>query len=185
MWQQVYQKHRDKFNLLAVAMDVQGPDKPRVYAEKAKAAYPVAVDQENVLGKMFNFKAIPNAIFVDEGGIVRYAKFGGFDIRKPEFAKITEDWITGSTKQDVLAISEVEADRGMKHPEALRFYDEGLHLYRAGKRTEAAQAWRKVIAIEPDNYIVRKNMWVVEHPERFYGDEIDNAWQREQIAKGQ
>ena len=73
----------------------------------------------------------------------------------------------------------------MKHPEALRFYDEGLALYRQGKSAEAVRLWRKEMEMEPDNFVVRKQVWAVEHPEKFYDGTIDSAWQKEQIASGQ
>jgi tetratricopeptide (TPR) repeat protein len=82
-------------------------------------------------------------------------------------------------------MSQAEVAKGMKHPEALEFYDRGLALYRQGRVQEAVALWRRVIDIEPDNFIVRKQVWAVEHPEKFYDGAVDFAWQREQMAKGQ
>jgi len=45
--------------------------------------------------------------------------------------------------------------------------------------------WREGVALEPDNYLIRKQIWAVEHPEKFYSsDAVDSDWQREQLRKG-
>jgi hypothetical protein len=41
------------------------------------------------------------------------------------------------------------------------------------------------MALDPDNLVILKQIWAVEHPERFYAsDKVDYAWQREQLEKG-
>jgi hypothetical protein len=46
-------------------------------------------------------------------------------------------------------------------------------------------AWREGVAIEPDNFNIRKQIWAIEHPDKFYDDKVDYAWQREQMERGQ
>ena len=38
--------------------------------------------------------------------------------------------------------------------------------------------------LAPDNFIIRKQIWAVEHPEKFYQGEIDYDWQQEQLERG-
>ena len=38
--------------------------------------------------------------------------------------------------------------------------------------------------LEPDNYIIRKQIWAVQNPDRFYSGDVDYAWQKEQMAQG-
>jgi len=45
-------------------------------------------------------------------------------------------------------------------------------------------AWREAVAIEPENWIIRKQIWAIEHPERFYAGEVDFDWQAAQITEG-
>ena len=59
-----------------------------------------------------------------------------------------------------------------------------MALYRAGNVAEAVVEWRKGAELEPDNYIIRKQIWAVENPERFYTGDVDYDWQDEQEAKG-
>ena len=162
-------------------MDAQGPEKARPYMEAAAATFPCVVDGENVLGQVFSCKAIPNAVFVDEEGVVRYIKRGGFDIRKPELAHLLEAWVVGPSPQELAQAGDEE---GILNPEALQHFRQGLDLYRDGKAQEAVAEWRKGMALEPDNFIIRKQIWAVENPERFYQGKVDYDWQREQLSRG-
>ncbi len=53
----------------------------KLYGE-AGATYVRGIDRQNVLWEPLDFPGIPDGIFVDEQGIVRYVKLGGFDVRK-------------------------------------------------------------------------------------------------------
>ena len=44
--------------------------------------------------------------------------------------------------------------------------------------------WREGMALEPDNYIIRKQIWAVENPDKFYDADIDFDWQRRQMEQG-
>lgn len=168
--------------MLGVAVDAQGSEPPRRYAEKAGVTFPIVVDAENALAKLFNYKVVPNGILADEQGFIQYVKIGGFEIRQPRYAELVKAWAAGGPATGMADLSREEATRGMKHPEALQYYDQGLALYREGSVVEAMALWRKVVEMEPDNFVVRKQVWAIEHPEKFYDGQIDSAWQREQIS---
>jgi hypothetical protein len=36
--------------------------------------------------------------------------------------------------------------------------------------------------LDPDNLVIRKQLWRADHPERF-GEVIDGDWQRQQLAR--
>jgi hypothetical protein len=167
--------------LLAVAIDFQGAAKPRPYVEQARAAYPNVVDAENKLSLIFGFKVVPNGILVDEAGIIRYTKFGGFDIRKPELRQLVE----GFVRSPNLAELEKEAEQasGFKSRETLNQFRQGLALYQQGHIEAALAAWREGVALEPDNWLIRKQIWAIENPERFYQGDVDFDWQKAQIAE--
>lgn len=163
-------------------MDAQSPDVPRLYVEKAGARFTTLVDQENILSDLYGFKAIPNGFLIDEKGIVRFSQLGGFNIRRRETAEILEHWVSrqsptpdGEGPENVL---------GAEHSEANEIFREGLELYRAGRTGEALTLWRQGLKLNPDNYLIRKQIWAVENPERFYEGNIDYKWQQEQMARG-
>ncbi len=164
-------------------MDAQGSQKARPFAEKAGARFTTVVDEENLLGQLYGFKAIPNGFLIDERGIVRYKKLGGFDIRRDETARIVKRWVGDSGLLDDTLKSEA-VQLGAEHSEANAHFLDGMRLYRKGDVHGALAEWRKGAQLEPDNWVIRKQIWAVENPDRFYDGDVDYVWQREQIAKG-
>ncbi len=73
---------------------------------------------------------------------------------------------------------------GGEHDQANSLFREGLQEYRAGNVEAAMTLWREGMALEPDNYIIRKQVWAVENPDRFYDAGVDYDWQRQQIEQG-
>ncbi len=58
----------------------------------------------------------------------------------------------------------------------------GVSNYADGDRQSAVSQWREALAADPDNFVIRKQIWVVENPDRFY-PEIDWGWQKEIMAR--
>ena len=57
----------------------------------------------------------------------------------------------------------------------------GRVLLDGGRIEEAVAAWRDALRLDPQNFTIRKQIWVAEHPEKFFPT-IDFAWQQEQLA---
>ena len=165
-------------------MDVQGAEKARPYVEKAGATFTTLVDQGNRLGQLFGFKAIPNGILVDETGVIRYKKLGGFDIRRDETAHIVDRWAAGSVPDAPATDLGEDRSTGGQPDRAMTLFRDGLQLYKSGDVEHAIARWRDGLELDPGNYIIRKQIWAVENPDRFYAGDVDYAWQREQTAKG-
>lgn len=53
---------------------------------------------------------------------------------------------------------------------------------RAGRRGEALALWTRAYEGDPLNFVIRKQIWRALYPERF-GEPIDLAWQKRQIAR--
>ena len=56
----------------------------------------------------------------------------------------------------------------------------GTALYQQGDTDRALIWWKTARQLDPPNFTVRKQIWMVEHPERFYPT-IDLDWQKEQL----
>ena len=166
-----------------MAMDAQGGAKARPYVDRVNPSFVTVVDEENLLGQLYGFKAIPNGLLVDDAGILRYKKFGGFDVRTPETARIVHNWAEGLSSKELAGMAE-EVAIGPEHMEAISHFRQGLAMYRGGRVKEALSEWRRGVELAPDNYVIRKQIWAVEHPERFYHGKVDYDWQREQIEQG-
>jgi hypothetical protein len=207
-------------------MDAQGPDVARRFTEAARVAFPTAVDRSQGLWELYHFKVIPNGFFVDEHGIVRYAKIGGFDVRDRADREAIEQLVATPTVKGVgkepnfatLTRTLREAEKAARQNpqdldfqltlaerlEAAKHYDRSRRTFEAvldrnpksvraltglasvdldlGKREKALVALKKAWALEPDNWVIRKQIWAVEHPDQFY-PAINTEWQREQIKK--
>ena len=182
VWQSFYEEHKDSgIEVLSVAMDIQGAEKARPYPEKAGATFITVVDEDNILGKMYGFKAIPNGLLIDENGVLEYKKYGGFDIRRQETADVVKEWAAKAGDLSQATESSIDGD---KHLEAIEIFQSGGILYKDGKVEEAIALWRQAVELEPDNYVIRKQIWAIENPDKFYDGDVDYGWQREQMEKG-
>ena len=114
---------------------------------------------------------------------MQYSRLGGFDIRRRETAEVLERWV--SEESPVPGGDESKGDLGDGHAEANAIFREGLDHFRAGRTADALASWRRGLDLDPGNYLIRKQIWAVENPERFYNGNVDYDWQREQTAKGQ
>ena len=110
-----------------------------------------------------------------------FSQLGGFDIRRSETAEVLERWLSGQSEAPG---GEESTDVDSGHSEANSIFREGLELFNAGNTDEALARWRQGLELDPDNYLIRKQIWAVENPERFYEGTVDYTWQQEQIARG-
>ena len=103
-----------------MAIDAQGAEMARPFVESAGATFPTVVDRNNLLSRNYGFKAIPNALFIDEGGNIRYLKYSGFDIIKSEFKRAAEAWVaTGQTPTSASPQKANGTDSESSHSEAV------------------------------------------------------------------
>jgi tetratricopeptide (TPR) repeat protein len=205
---------------LSVAVDVD-PERPKAYAQPY--AFPTVVDSTGVLGRMYDFDVVPNCLFLDERGVIRFVHIGGFEVQRPEIvaqveALLRADFAAGEQPRHVVqepleiellrsevaqqpkdpalqfALGEVLAREGRLADAVVAFqratdldpadwsppFALGTALYQQGDREGALKWWRVALQRDPANFTVHKQIWWVEHPEKFY-PAIDIEWQREQL----
>jgi hypothetical protein len=161
--------------IVAVAIDAQGPAFARQYARSAGATYPVLVDDKGHLAELYDFRSIPNGWIIDGNGVIRFRQVGGFDIRKPDVARTVEAVIQGTPRS---ATGPAQA-----HPEnAAALFGEAVRLLEMGKRAEALEIWVQAVEADPGNILIRKQFWRVLYPERFEPD-VDFNWQEAQMDR--
>ncbi|MBA3416092.1 MAG: tetratricopeptide repeat protein [Chloroflexia bacterium] len=165
-----------------MAVEHLGLEAARPYVEAAGATYPVAVDERGVSVERFGFTVVPNGVLVDEGGTVRWTKHGGFSVDDPEDVAAVERFLAGE---------EPGAAAGTEVPYALLPTERelvaarvrlGQLLMELGRHDEAVAEWRSALRRDPENFLVRKQIWAAEHPEKFH-PEIDFGWQQEQLRE--
>lgn len=67
-------------------------------------------------------------------------------------------------------------------PDALELFAEGVEVFAEGQVSAALAIWRRALAIDPANFVIRSQIWCVEHPEHFY-PVVDRRWQEQQLLK--
>ncbi len=170
--------------MLSVAVDVQGAAVARPWHEKAQAAFTTVVDRENVLPRLHDAKVIPNGIFIAPDGSVRMKVIGGFDVARPEYVDAVRQLIRGEAATIHLTGSAQES--GRLSPTEAELVATKLRLGQAllalEQRDAAVAEWRWALFYDPDNFTIRKQLWMLEHPKRFLPT-IDFDWQKETLAR--
>ena len=129
---------------------------------------------------MLDFRAVPNGVLVDEEGVIRYAKYGGFSIDRPDDVAAVERFLAGGDpgeSPDNAGPYQLDAtERELVHTQ-LRL---GRLLDETGRTAEAIDVWTEALHRDPENLVIRKQIWAAKHPEKFHPT-IDWDWQREQL----
>ncbi len=176
MWQQMHADLKaNDTELLSIAVDLQGPDKARPYHEAAVAEFTTIVDEDNALARVFGYNAIPNGVFIDEDGILRFQYYGGFNVKNDEMAEL----VTAFAESGNVSNDGRDADAPVSD-----HFERGLSLFRSGDVDGASQIWREGIVLDPLNWNMRKQLWAIENPDKFYSSDVDYGWQKEQVEAG-
>jgi len=131
VWQHFIQQHADlqPFAFLSVAVDVD-PSRVDAYADPVASTFPTVVDAAGALGRLFDFDVVPNGIFLDADGVIRFIHIGGFDVRRPEMAAqveallatdFTHDLVPRLVQQDTLQVELLRSETAA-HPEDAGLY---------------------------------------------------------------
>lgn len=125
---------------------------------------------------------MPNGVLVDGDSTIRYAKYGGFSIDKPEDVDAVERFVRGedpgtSPESDsAYELSSVERELVQTKLRLGRLLDS------LGRTDEAIEVWTEALHRDPENLVIRKQIWAAKHPEKFHPT-IDWDWQRAQLKK--
>ena len=180
-WQQVYEAHKDNnFEILSVAVDGQGPEVVKPFVKDT--SFTTVVDENNQLVNLFQFKIVPNGIFIDEEGTIRLLQ-EGFKVEDPEHVKAIEQLIHKE-------VEKIEFENGQSSNKQADFqlqlaqtkFKLGMEYAKQKRNDEALKELDDAILLDPDNFTIRKQRWYIRFPEKF-GSEIDFDWQKGQLEK--
>ncbi len=119
---------------------------------------------------------------IDEAGRLVKSPFS-INVAKKETIEMLERWISDPTYNATL-LSSAKHPKKSPNPkviEANARFQLGLTLLEIGKKTEAMVEWRKALALDPKNWIIHKQIWAVENPDKFYDGNVDYGWQKAQL----
>lgn len=155
MWQRWWDERGRRFLMLGVAQDAQGAERVRPVVRERGVEFPVLVDRASTLAAALRFQVVPTGIFVDDGEIA-YRHPDDFEAGDPRIRLALEAFLSGEPVPP-------PAREERMRPAALRL-------------------WREALEIDPDNFLVRSQIWALEHPERFW-PAVDRQWQEEQLMR--
>lgn len=141
------------------------------------------MDAENVLGRIIPYDVVPNGIFLDEEGVVRYKHVGGFSVDKEDHIAAVRRLIYGEAQQihEEAGLSSSPGDALRRELSDTKFAL-GVEYLRQDRTEEALALLQRALELNPDNFVIRKQIWAIKYPKKFYPT-IDWEWQREQLAK--
>lgn len=161
--------------MLGVAEDVQGAEKVAPVVADRNITFPVLIDRSSDVARVLGFRIVPSGAFVDVDGIVRYRHVDDFDIGDPRVRVNLDAFLNGDPVQHP------DQDAAMSSA-ALEAFAEGSRLYAKGHVDRAVELWRGALERDPDNFLIRSQIWAIEHPEHFY-PVVDREWQALQLLK--
>ena len=184
-WQSFYETYKDKVEVVVIAQDAQGVDVVKPWVEKAGGTYRALIDQHNFIGKAYNLKYVPVGIIVDEAGrLVR--NVNSVNIQNENFRRELTEWITTET----IPLVWLQDDRQVisrnltpDESEADARFQLAIVLLESGKKNEAIAELKRAFKLDPQNWIIRKQLWAIEHPEAFYEGDVDYGWQKKQMGR--
>lgn len=177
MWQRYQDEAGKGIQLIGVAQDAQGPGRVLPLVEEYRVRFPVLIDRTSSMSLSFGFQITPAGAFVDAEGSVRYvhsSETEQFDINDPRVRWNLDRFVAGEPLQPI-----GQQGSGMS-PKALELFAEGVSLFSSGLESEGLKRWRQALTLEPDNFLIRSQIWAAEHPERFW-PVVDRDWQAAQL----
>jgi hypothetical protein len=161
--------------MIGIAQDIAGADRVRPVVQERDVSFPVLVDRTSQLGRQLGFRIVPSGALVDRDGTVVHRHVDDFDIADPRVRLSLDAFFEGRALQPPPANDNMD-------PEALELFAHGVALFSHGSEGPALALWRRALEIDPDNFVIRSQIWAAEHPEHFY-PVVDREWQRLQLLK--
>jgi len=175
VWQRLWDEHGRAFRMVAVAQDAHGAERVAPVVEAAGVTFPVLLDPASDLGRELGFRIVPAGFFVEADGTLALRHVDDFDVADPRVRANLDAFLDG---RDV----EPPAQGAAMDPAALERFAEGVSAYSHGRRDEALAHWRAALEADPDNFLIRSQIWTAEHPERFW-PVVDRDWQELQLLR--
>lgn len=166
-----HQKH-PSLPVITIACDAQGVDLPLRYLSRVRATYEMWIDANCLLGRRWKLKRVGVLLLLDENDVVLAAA------ERPDTATLAQ---VEKLLPKAPPASAPPAPRPDTKDTRVEFLVQLCTNYLTRKRVEDAVGFLKqALAIDPESKVLPKQIWALEHPDRFYNGPIDKEWQRQQ-----
>lgn len=167
MLQKFHERHPEVATI-SIACDAQGVDHPMRYLRAAKATFEMWIDATCTVSRRWGLKKVSFLILLDEEGCILHT------------GKLDEATLTEVEK----LLPRAPARRDVPYPRVdtkdtrVEVLMQACTNYLTRKRVDDAVGFlRKALAIDPENGIIPKQVWALQHPDKFYNGPIDKDWQ--------
>ena len=163
-------------------MDAQGGAKAKPFVDEAKLTIDSLVDRKGSLWERFDFQVVPLQLYFDETGRLIYQSRGSAegDVLERLDEALKQPLRPPAERVAAASTQPATAERD----EAARLFEQGVVALDAGKSEDALGLWKQALSQDPENWLIRKQIWTLEAPEVFWGsDEIDYRWQKARMAR--
>ena len=164
--------------MVGVAQEAQGAARLRPIVTAAGTTFPVLIDRASTMAGFFGFQITPSGIYLDAAATVAYihgSAVNQFDVADARVRMNLDLHLAGHAPQPI-------DDDVRTGSQALEIFGEGAALLTTGDTTRALATWRRALEIDPDNFLIRSQIWAVENPERFW-PAVDRGWQEAQLLR--
>ncbi len=162
-------------------MDIQGAHRVRPWVEKANATYPVLVDKQARVAAAFGVDYVPFAALIDENGMVVQSAFPS-NIADSRHRTAVSNWAhTGTFVENAGESTKRNKAGGFESTDAELYFSLAGQLLQTGETASALVQLKNALKLEPGNWVIKKQIWAIENPERFYKGNVDYKWQRTQL----
>ena len=163
-------------------MDGQGAARVKPFVEQAKLTIPALVDRRGALWEAFDFRVVPLQLYFDETGRLVYRSTGA---PKNEVLERLDEELAKPLKPAAERAAAASTQPATpSRDEAALLFERGVTALDGGNKDEALALWKQALAKDPDNWLIRKQVWTLENPDAFWaGDEIDYDWQKSRMAR--
>ena len=108
------------------------------------------------------------------------------NIHNENFRRELAEWVTTGAIPKAWSQTDRQAaprNLTLDESEADARFQLAIVLLEKGKRADAITELKRAFRLDPQNWIIRKQLWAIEHPEAFYEGDVDYGWQKEQQAR--
>jgi hypothetical protein len=174
VWQRWWDEHDRRFLMLGVAQDAQGAARVEPVVRERGIEFPVLLDPASTLSASLRFGVVPTGVFADDGTIA-YRHPDDFEAGDPRVRAALDAFLRGEP------VPEHVGEERM-HPTALARFADGVAAHGRGDTAGALALWREALEMDPENFLIRSQIWALEHPERFWPT-VDREWQEQQLTR--
>jgi hypothetical protein len=182
-WQKLYAELKDKnFVILSVAEDTGGVKAAGPSITAAKPDYPVLIDPEHIVTRLYNLVNVPTAVWINKNGrMVRPPEVAYVDNRYQFLHRLDagpyiegiRDWVTNGEKSPfVLSEKELKTRlQAQSTDHALAAAEFGLaeYLYRTNRGKDAVAHYKEAQRLNPDSWNFKRQAWALADAEKDYG----------------